>query len=272
MPAPPPEKKYWWPLPRHEDPRASEFRSYDQFERIAWHWAEINASDPRSRWMHFRTHRQFFVRLEDLVVSPRFVKGLLDFLNLSYRHEHFEIFARPHNVNRPEDRPLTEAQRETFYAIAAPMMEQTRLRRTRRIRSELLTLSGERWLPDSSGGLPCAICANCAVTMRFGAIYTPERSTRGISVHLCDHCGLLQSLPRIDRAERAPASVSSGADWGNVRYGKGFRTQIALDALARHADLNDEIALLDVGSNRGSFVADISGSGAERQHRRGRAG
>ena len=28
----------------------------------------------------------------------------------------------------------------------------------------------------------------------------------------------------------APA-VSSGADWGNVRYGKGFRTRIALDAV-----------------------------------------
>src|ERR1700689_5225759 len=41
-PAPPPEKKYWWPVPRPGDPRASEFRHYDQFQRIAWHWAEIN--------------------------------------------------------------------------------------------------------------------------------------------------------------------------------------------------------------------------------------
>src|SRR6201999_1703766 len=32
-PAPPPEKKYWWPLPP---------RGLDQFGRIAWHWAEIN--------------------------------------------------------------------------------------------------------------------------------------------------------------------------------------------------------------------------------------
>lgn len=96
----------------------------------------------------------------------------------------------------------------------------------------------------------CELCRHDALR----AIYTPERSTRGISVYLCDHCGLLQSLPRIDRAERAAAAVSSGANWGNLRYGKGFRTQIAVEAIVRHVDLNSEIALLDVGSNRASFA------------------
>ena len=45
-------------------------------------------------------------------------------------------------------------------------------------------------------------------------------------------------------------AVSGGADWGNVRYGKGFRTSQALDAIARHTDLATPLALLDVGSNR----------------------
>jgi 2-polyprenyl-3-methyl-5-hydroxy-6-metoxy-1,4-benzoquinol methylase len=96
----------------------------------------------------------------------------------------------------------------------------------------------------------CELCRRDALR----AIYVPERSTRGITVHLCDHCGLLQSLPRVDRAKRAPAAVSSGADWGNVRYGKGFRTAAALEALARHADLNADMELLDVGSSRASFA------------------
>jgi SAM-dependent methyltransferase len=86
------------------------------------------------------------------------------------------------------------------------------------------------------------------------SIYRPDGSTRGLTVYLCRHCGLLQSLPRIDRAPRKLASVSSGADWGNVRYGKGFRTQIALAALKRHVDFESDLSLLDVGSNRGSFV------------------
>jgi len=85
-------------------------------------------------------------------------------------------------------------------------------------------------------------------------IYIPEKSRRGLTVQVCGSCGLLQSLPRADRAERAPAAVSGGADWGNVRYGKGFRTRIALDALRRNIDLTSAFALLDVGSNRGSFA------------------
>ncbi|MGZ5923504.1 MAG: class I SAM-dependent methyltransferase [Rhizomicrobium sp.] len=96
----------------------------------------------------------------------------------------------------------------------------------------------------------CDLCNRNALE----PIYKPEKSTRGLTVYVCGVCGLLQSLPRIDRSARAPAAVSGGADWGNVRYGKGFRTKIALDAIRRHADLTSDIALLDVGSNRGSFV------------------
>ena len=96
----------------------------------------------------------------------------------------------------------------------------------------------------------CDLCRRAALE----PIYKPETSTRGLTVYLCAVCGLLQSLPRVDRAQRAPAAVSGGADWGNVRYGKGFRTQIALEALRRHRDFAADFTLLDVGSNRGSFA------------------
>src|SRR5580698_3613465 len=96
-------------------------------------------------------------------------------------------------------------------------------------------------------------CDQCGhATLDFA--YEPESSGRGLKVYLCRHCGLVQSAPRIARtATRHSAAVSGGADWGNVRYGKGFRTGQALDALARHADFSAPLALLDVGSNRGSF-------------------
>ncbi|HXC55536.1 MAG TPA: class I SAM-dependent methyltransferase [Rhizomicrobium sp.] len=96
----------------------------------------------------------------------------------------------------------------------------------------------------------CELCHRAALE----PIYKPERSTRGLTIQLCVMCGLLQSLPRADRAARAPAAVSGGADWGNVRYGKGFRTQVALDALRRHTDFAGDFTVLDVGSNRGSFA------------------
>jgi SAM-dependent methyltransferase len=108
-----------------------------------------------------------------------------------------------------------------------------------------------RWFPGASSMNDiCELCRRDTLE----AVYEPERSTRGIKVHLCSHCGLVQSLPRIDRAPRAPASVSGGADWGNVRYGKGFRTKTALATLKRYANLDADLSVLDVGSNRGSFA------------------
>jgi SAM-dependent methyltransferase len=85
--------------------------------------------------------------------------------------------------------------------------------------------------------------------------YAAEPSTRGLKVYLCRHCGLVQSLPRIARTQRRDAmAVSSGADWGNVRYGKGFRTTQAMQALGAFVSFEVPLKLLDVGSNRGSFT------------------
>ncbi len=99
------------------------------------------------------------------------------------------------------------------------------------------------------------ICCDFCRSDSLSFAYAPEGSTRGLKVYVCQHCGLVQSAPRIARTkERHAAAVSGGADWGNVRYGKGFRTKQALDALARHTDLTAPLALLDVGSNRGSFA------------------
>jgi hypothetical protein len=120
--APPPEKKYWWPVPRTNDPMAAPFRTFDQFARIAWHWAEINRAILDSL-AALPPSRHVFVRLEDLRTSPQNVRALFEFLELPYRDTHFAAFARPHNVNRPEDHPLNPAQREAFDHIAAAMMD-----------------------------------------------------------------------------------------------------------------------------------------------------
>lgn len=120
---PPPEKPYWWPVPRKGDPMAADFRRFDQFQRIAWHWAEINRVTMEAL-AALPPDRTLFVRLEDLRESPSLVRGLYDFLGLDYADSDFSVFARPHNVNRPEDRLLDEVQRHQFDRIAGPMLEQ----------------------------------------------------------------------------------------------------------------------------------------------------
>lgn len=123
VPAPPPEKKYWWPVPRRDDPVAEAFRRFSQFERIAWHWSEINRVI-RRELAHLPADRKHFVRLEDLHEQPKTVKALYDFLNLPFRASAFETFARPHNVNRPEDRLLDRRERAQFEAIAGTAMRE----------------------------------------------------------------------------------------------------------------------------------------------------
>ena len=119
-PAPPPEKKYWWPLPRPGSADAGGFRSFSQFQRICWHWAELNrlVLEELSR---LSPNRTLFVKLEELRASPSEVRGLYEFLGLPFSDEAYGVFARPHNVNRPEDRLLDADQRRQFEDIAGAM-------------------------------------------------------------------------------------------------------------------------------------------------------
>jgi Sulfotransferase family len=120
--APPPEKKYWWPLARPTDPLAGTFRRFDQFQRIAWHWAEINRVILKAL-SNLPSERQHFVRLEDLQNGLQDVRTLFQFLGIPCDEKFTQAFARPHNVNRPEDHLLDAHQRTQFEAIAGPMME-----------------------------------------------------------------------------------------------------------------------------------------------------
>jgi hypothetical protein len=122
IPAPPPEKKYWWPQPKSGDPLAHEFPWFDQFQRICWHWSEINRVILKDL-EHIPASRKLFLRLEDLRAQPSLVAELFAFLGLKFRDEHFAVFARPHNVNRPIDKMLTAEQSAHFARMCQPMME-----------------------------------------------------------------------------------------------------------------------------------------------------
>jgi hypothetical protein len=121
-PQPPPEKKYWWNLPRPGTAFASEFRSYDQFQRICFHWHEVNRII-LEQLSAIPAQRQRFFRLEELVADERQLKDMMAFLEVPYQADYFQTLARPHNVSVPKDFPLTAAQQEVFQSMAGPMME-----------------------------------------------------------------------------------------------------------------------------------------------------
>lgn len=99
----------------------------------------------------------------------------------------------------------------------------------------------------------CDLCGNAALEQ----VYAPQGSVRGLTVWLCSHCGLVQSLPRIDHAPRRQASVSADADWGNVRYGKGFRAEANLSTLSPFLSKRRPLRVLDVGASRGAFSLEM---------------
>jgi len=122
LPAPPPEKKYWWPLPPRGHMQELEFLTYNQFQRIAFHWAEINRTIVHDL-DSIPPARRHTVRLEDLVSRGDARQGLLNFLGLPWDDRIVGLLNRPHNVNRPEDYPLTREQTEQFNLIAGDVMQ-----------------------------------------------------------------------------------------------------------------------------------------------------
>jgi Sulfotransferase family len=122
LPAPPPEKRYWWPQPRRGSAERETFLAFSQFERIAWHWAEAHRTG-LSHLDAIAPERQLFVRLEDLVADISEVRRLTSFLGLPDRADTLVTLARPHNVNLPQDHLLTAEQAKAFDAIAGGMMQ-----------------------------------------------------------------------------------------------------------------------------------------------------
>lgn len=90
-------------------------------------------------------------------------------------------------------------------------------------------------------------------------VYNVADSALGVKIAVCDRCGLVQSIKTKSKQDNARvASTSSGAGWGNIRYGKGFRLQPAVRVLDSYIDWSSIKDIADIGSNRGDFVKWVS--------------
>ena len=102
------------------------------------------------------------------------------------------------------------------------------------------------------------LCNNCKKKIfNSHKIYKPMGTQRELSVYVCPNCSLVQSFPRIDKVLKRKVNVSSGADWGNIRYGKGFRSKFAISIIEKYKKLTYFSKVLDLGSSRGSFLDDF---------------
>ena len=84
-------------------------------------------------------------------------------------------------------------------------------------------------------------------------IYFPKNTRRAMQVYVCENCGLIQSSQGVPEPERIQ-TLSTDADWGNVRHGKGVRFEFLRTILETEIHWEGISRVADVGSNRGDFV------------------
>lgn len=95
-------------------------------------------------------------------------------------------------------------------------------------------------------------------TEKLKIAYKVPTTRRNLSVYICERCGLVQSFPKKDHVKAGKISISADADWGNIRYGKSFVSKKAIKKLQKILDFKQIQNCLDIGSNRGAFVLELS--------------
>lgn len=121
-PIPPPEKKYWWNIPRRGQPQHDAFPRFDRLERVAWHWGECNRVILRD-FERLRPEQRVLVRLEDITQDEARLRESIEFMHLPYDASYAEFLKTPQNVFFPMDFQLTDEQLKKFWALCAPMMK-----------------------------------------------------------------------------------------------------------------------------------------------------
>lgn len=119
---PPPEKKYWWNIPQKGQPFYKEFPTFNQLQRIVYHWTEVNRVIAES-FRHIPKKQQLTIKLEDLVSKKTTLKAFLKQFDIPFEDHYFEFMQTPQNVFVPMDFKLNDQAMRQFYEIAGEMMK-----------------------------------------------------------------------------------------------------------------------------------------------------
>ena len=107
------------------------------------------------------------------------------------------------------------------------------------------------WIMIESNEKKCILCEKSLGV----PTYLAQGSRRNSKVFLCDVCGLCQTIQGTD-SNIGKKTLSSDADWGNVRHAKGLRLDAQKNNLMNFLKgLPEESTILDIGSSRGQFIS-----------------
>lgn len=120
---PPPEKKYWWNIPLHDQPFADEFPHFDHFQRCVYHWVESNRIAKNACDFVIPKSQSFSIKLEELVQASSMQRRLAAFIGIDFDPCFSDLLQRPENVIVPIDMRLSKHQLLQFEQIAGKMMD-----------------------------------------------------------------------------------------------------------------------------------------------------
>lgn len=116
IPEPPPEKKYWWNIPQRGQLFYKEFPKFNQFQRICYHWSEVNMTIEES-FKIIPNNQKLEMKLEDLNSKKQSLKTFLNFLDVEYEDHYFQFVQKPQNVFFPMDLKMNKEQQNQFNKI-----------------------------------------------------------------------------------------------------------------------------------------------------------
>ena len=96
----------------------------------------------------------------------------------------------------------------------------------------------------------CDFCSSNNVSH----VYTPIRSKRGMEVVFCNDCGLFESISTTPYKSRPPGNLSCDADRSSLKITKGLTFVNYQELLEKYFISLDAVNIIDIGSNRGTFV------------------
>jgi hypothetical protein len=118
---PPPEKKYWRPLPSLGEKYFKEFNDFSQFQRLCYYWQDCNISIHNSL-KTIPEGQKFTFKLEDVVHDATVLENFLAIFGLDYEEKYLDVLKKPVNVSIPQNYMLTEQERAEFNEIAGDAM------------------------------------------------------------------------------------------------------------------------------------------------------
>ena len=119
---PPPEKKYWRPVPVKGERHYEYFTHYNRFQRLSYYWQDVNLRI-RESLEAVPDAQKMFIHLEDLVSDGQALKGFLGMFGVAYHDKYLQVLRKPVNVAIPKNFPLTDQERAEFTDIAGAAMK-----------------------------------------------------------------------------------------------------------------------------------------------------